>query len=113
MASEHFAFLSTIMQGKEPHSYKETVKSDKWVKAMNQEINALKENNTWEICSLLPGKRALTSKWVYKIKNLLNGKMDRYKARLAARGYNQVFGLDYCDSFSLVAKAAIVRIFLL
>lgn len=58
---------------------------------MNQEIDSLEENNTWEIFSLPPRKRALTSKWVYKIKYLPDGKVDRYKRRLVAKGYNRVF----------------------
>lgn len=61
---------------------------------------------------LPPGKRALISKWVYKVKYLLSGDIERYKARLVARGYNQAFGLDYCDFFSPVAKTATVRTFL-
>lgn len=54
----------------------------------------------------------LASKWVYKMKFLPNGEVDRFKARVVAKGYNQVFGIDYSDSFSRVARTTTVRLFL-
>lgn len=96
---------------KEPKDYTEAVRDPKWVQVMQTELDALENNKTWEISILPKGKRALPSKWVYKIKFLPNGEVDRFRVRLVTKDYNQTFGVDYNDSFSRVAKATTVRMF--
>lgn len=56
---------------------------------MQDELDALDANNTWDITELPTGKRPIASKWVYKIKYKPNGDVDRFKARLVAKGFNQ------------------------
>jgi histone deacetylase 1/2 len=90
----------------------EALKDPKWIGAMNHEYNALLRNKTWHLVPLPKGKNIIDSKWVYKIKRKADGTIDRYKARLVAKGYKQRYGIDYEDTFSLVVKAATIRLVL-
>ncbi|XP_074322725.1 uncharacterized protein LOC141659696 [Apium graveolens] len=85
------------------------VSNPKWIEAMQKELTTLEQNNTWELVSLPPGKKAIGSKWVYKIKYLANGQNERHKARLVAKGYNQIKGVDFHETFAPVAKMVTVR----
>ena len=78
---------------------------------MHNELVTLEANHTWDLTSLPIGKRPIGCRWVYKLKHNLDGSIDSYKARLVTKGYNQVAGLDYTNSFSPVAKLLTVRLF--
>nr|GEV75931.1 cysteine-rich RLK (receptor-like protein kinase) 8 [Tanacetum cinerariifolium] len=74
------------------------------------ELQALKANETWTLTELPQGHKDISSKWVYKVKYLPSGIVDKYKARLVIRGFSQKEGLNYKHTFSPVAKAATVRV---
>src|SRR5262249_53882932 len=61
-------------------------------------------NNTWDLVSLPDGKSTVECTWVFSVKVLLDGIVDRLKACLVAKGYTQIYGIDYYDTFSPVAK---------
>ncbi|GJW35938.1 ribonuclease H-like domain-containing protein [Tanacetum coccineum] len=77
-----------------------------WTDAMNQEMDTLLRNGTWEIVQLPEGRKAIGSKWIYKIKFRSSGEIDRYKARLVAQGFRQKEGIYYDETFSPVVKMA-------
>ncbi|CAH9090143.1 unnamed protein product [Cuscuta epithymum] len=105
----HKAYLAAITSRDEPKNFKQAVQDPLWRAAMQKEITALEENKTWTLVELPPGKRVVDSKWVYKIKYKPNGDIERYKARLVARGFTQVEGIDFHDTFAPVAKLVTVR----
>ena len=69
----------------------------------------MESNNTWTLIPLPPGKRAIGSKQVFKIKYLPNGQVERYKVRLVAKGFTQSAGIDYHDTFAPVVKMVTIR----
>ncbi|KAI3719915.1 hypothetical protein L6452_20821 [Arctium lappa] len=102
-------FLAAIDSIDEPKYLHQAVKDERWKDAMKREVRALEENNTWTIEDLPEGKRAIDSKWVYKVKYKPNGEVERFKARLVAKGFTQMEGVDYHDTFAPVAKLVTVR----
>jgi hypothetical protein len=76
---------------------------------MAEEIAALERTGTWDLVSPSLGVRSITCKWVYKIKTHSDGSLERYKTRLVARGFRQVQGRDYDETFAPVAHMTTVR----
>ncbi|CAM8877096.1 unnamed protein product [Rhodiola kirilowii] len=108
--SSHFQhYALQLISETEPTSYSQACKDVNWVKAMDAEITALQDNNTWSITDLPQGKNAVGCKWVFKIKRKSDGTVERYKARLVAKGYTQLEGLDYHETFAPVVKMNTVR----
>ncbi|CAL8151232.1 unnamed protein product [Prunus armeniaca] len=93
-----------------PSSVEEALMDPNWKQAMNDEMQALQKNSTWELVPLPSGKRTVGYKWIYTIKLKADGSIERYKARLVAKGYTQRYGVDYQETFALVAKINTVRI---
>uniref|UniRef100_A0A803KWT5 Reverse transcriptase Ty1/copia-type domain-containing protein n=1 Tax=Chenopodium quinoa TaxID=63459 RepID=A0A803KWT5_CHEQI len=100
--------LNNVMKIDQPNTYREASKDPRWVKAMQEELQAIENNGTWEIVDLPKGKKAIDSKRVYVVKLDPNGKIVRLKARLVSRGDRQVAGKDYKATFSPVANFASV-----
>ncbi|GJV96091.1 ribonuclease H-like domain-containing protein [Tanacetum coccineum] len=86
-------------------SPEEAVKDINWVQAMNNKMEALYLNNTWILTDFPKNRKAIGSKWVFKIKYKSDGEIERYnKARLVAKGFGQKEGIDYDEIFSPVMK---------
>lgn len=73
---------------------------------------ALRKNGTWEVVDLLDGKSPVGCKWVFTIKYRSDGNVERYNARLVAKGFKQTLGVNYTKTFALVAKLNTFRILL-
>jgi hypothetical protein len=76
---------------------------------MLDELKALEKNKTWDLIKLPAGKKAVSCKWVFTVKQNPEGKVERYKARLVASGYSQTYEIDYDETFARVAKMSTVR----
>jgi len=83
--------------------------ADLWKKAAEEEINSLYENGTWELVLLPEGRKAVGSKWMFKIKRHADGSIERYKARVVAKRYSQHPGLDYTEVFAPTFRMASLR----
>jgi hypothetical protein len=95
-----------------PSSYKQALSSSGWKRAMDEEMSALHKNQTWELTTLPSGKQTVGCCWVYTIKDLPDGSVERLKVQLVAKGYMQTYGVDYLETFSPVAHLNSVRILL-
>lgn len=89
----------------EPSSYQEACGpkcASKWRVSMEEEMEALHKNKTWELVPLPKGRKAIGNKWVFELKRDLNDNLETYKARLVAKGYAWKFGIDFDQIFSSV-----------
>ena len=77
--------------------------------AVNDEINSIMQNHTWELVNLPPGNKPIGCKWIFKRKLQTNGTIDKYKAHLVAKGYRQKEGLDFFDTYSPVTRITSIR----
>lgn len=103
----HFALFAG-----EPQTVREAFVSDdrqKWEMAMKEEISAHEQNGTWTLTELPKDRKAIKTKWVFKIKHDGGDGPDRYKARLVAKGYAQKAGIDYEETFSPVVRHNTIR----
>jgi hypothetical protein len=96
----HLALLSTI----EPNSFEEAIKDEFWNKAMNEELDQIEKNDTWELVPRTRNKNVIGTKWVFRSKLNENGNVTRNKAILVCKGYAQVEGIDFEETVSPVAR---------
>jgi len=98
-----------------PETYEQAINSDDaehWKAAMDAEMNMLTENDTWEVMPLPPGRTETKGKWIYTIKQGKQENEVTYKARYVARGYSQVHGIDYDETFSPTTRFTTIRMLL-
>lgn len=105
-------YFVTRTSADEPSSPAEAMQQPMWRQAMNDEYQALLNNNTWHLVPPKPGVNIIDSKWVFKIKYKPDGSIEHRKARLVAKGFKQQYGLDYDDTFSPVVKPTTIRVLL-
>ncbi|KAG7551468.1 Retrotransposon Copia-like N-terminal [Arabidopsis thaliana x Arabidopsis arenosa] len=111
--NEHYQqFILNISVESEPKTFGEAIKSEKWHAPMNEELQTCVNTGTFSVVSLPEGKKPIGCRWVYRIKHNADGTIDRYRARLVAKGYTQQEGVDYIDTFSPVAKLVTVKLLL-
>jgi len=96
----------------EPKNVKEALTDEFWIDAMQEELNQFKRS---EVCDLVPRPKSMNvigTNWIYKNKSDENETVTRNKVRLVAQGYTQVEGLDFDETFDLVARLESIRLLL-
>ena len=81
----------------------------RWEIAINAELKSLEDTHTWDIVECPNGVNVVSNKWVFKIKCNAAGKIEKYKACLVTKGYSQVQGIDYDDTYAPVAQLSSLR----
>ncbi|XP_028070442.1 uncharacterized protein LOC114272927 [Camellia sinensis] len=107
--------MESELSNDDPFTYEEA-NNDKdarhWQKAMESEIDSMYSNKVWTLVDKPEDIKPIGYKWAYKRKLGPNRKVETYKTRLVAKGYNQKAGIDYEETFSPVAMLKSIRILL-
>src|SRR6266540_2468335 len=88
----------------------ESPDSGKWLEAIRSEMNSMKDNQVWNLVDLPDGVKAIECKWIYKRKIDLDGNVHIHKVRLVAKGFRQIHGVDYDETFSPVVMLKSIQI---
>lgn len=110
--SNKSACIAAMKVSMDPVSYEDAISREDahlWKKAMDEEMLSLTKNQAWELEELPKDRSAVSCKWVFKSKLKPDGIIERYKARLVARGFHQTKGVDYFETFSPVVRYESVR----
>ena len=94
----------------EPWDFSEAKALKVWVDACKDEIQLIEKNNTWTLVDLPKGAKPICLKWIFKVKRNADGSINKFKARLMAKGYVQRHGIDYDEVFAPVARMETIRL---
>ncbi|KAK8631738.1 hypothetical protein V6N13_028518 [Hibiscus sabdariffa] len=118
---ERYGFLVTshgdviLVDQDEPKTYQEAVSSpdsEKWLEAMRSEMDSMSSNQVWTLVEPPEGIKPIGCKRVFKKKTDMDGNVQTYKGRLVAKGFRQIHGIDYDETFSPIAMFKSIRILL-
>jgi hypothetical protein len=96
----------------EHNNFNESIKYVNWLKSMNEELDQIEKNNTWELVPRPADKNVIVSKWVFKNKMNEQGQIGKNKFILVYKGYAQVEGQNFDETFAPVERLEAIRIFL-
>jgi hypothetical protein len=99
-----------LVQSSDPQSYGKDVGNLFWESTMQEEYNSLLKNHAWDLVPLPLGRKLFRCRWVYRTKSIRNGQISKYKSSLVAKGFQQVHGIDYDETFAPVAKMDFIRL---
>jgi transposase InsO family protein len=106
--SSYMALMCDLLE-KEPTFFEEAIQKKKWADAMTEEYQSIIKNDVWEIVPRPKSKDVVSSKWLFKIKHVVDESIEKYKARFVAHGSSQKEGIDYEETFVLVARYTTIK----
>ncbi|KAK8661550.1 hypothetical protein V6N13_091149 [Hibiscus sabdariffa] len=104
-----------LLDQDKPNTYQEAVSSpdsEKWLEPMRSEMDSMSENQVWSLVEPPEGIKPIDCKWVFKKKTDMDGNVQTYKGRLVSKGFRQIHGVDYDETFSPVVMLKSIRILL-
>ncbi|GJT25460.1 retrovirus-related pol polyprotein from transposon TNT 1-94 [Tanacetum coccineum] len=107
-----FYYYDAFLTAVEPKTYKDALNQSCWIEAMQKELNEFERLRVWELVPRPDKVMVITLKWIYKVKLDKLGGILKNKAWLVAHGYRQEEGINFEESFALVARLEAIRIFL-
>ena len=112
LSSQSCSFTASLDSISLPNKVSEAFAHPGWHSAMIEEMDALTDNGTYDLVRLPVGKKVIDCRWVFTMKVNLNGSIAWLKAHRVVKGYAQTYGVDYSNTFSLVAKMTSIRFFI-
>ena len=103
----------TFLVDNDPQTLSEALSSPDaifWREAINNELESIMSNQTWELVSLSPRAKTIGCKWIFRKKLKPDGSIEKFKARLTVKGYSQKKDIDYFDTFALVTRIFSIRV---
>jgi Reverse transcriptase (RNA-dependent DNA polymerase) len=108
---EYSGFVSYhVLSDSDPTTFLQANKSPQWRSAMADEITALARNQTWTLVPPPFNQKVIGCKWVFKTKRNSDGSIERHKTRLVAKGFNQVCGIDFEETYSPIVRPTTIRV---
>ena len=104
--------MAQVSKNHDPETFAEASRNTDWDAAMDEEYCSLIVNDSWDLVPLPKGRKLVICKWVYRTKYASDGSVERLKAMLVAKGFSQVEGIDYNETFAPVAKMNSIRLVL-
>lgn len=104
--------VASLDNDTEPRTHVQALKDPRWRDSICGEMNSQMQNLTWNLVPRDPSYNLVGCRWVFRIKQLADGSVDRFKSRLVAKGFNQRPGIDYFETFNPVVKQPTIRLVL-
>ena len=101
--------LHLFSQIDDPLTFEEAVEEEVWAQTMDEEIECIEKNQTWELVDVPKDKDVVSVKWIYKTKQDADGNVQKHKAIMVARGFTQHPDIDFNETFALVACMDTIR----
>ena len=98
-----------LLLNEEPWDFESAMEEKVWRDACEEDIKSIVKNKTWDLVDLPPGAKPIGLKWIFKIKRNADGRINKHKSRLVAKGYIQRHGIDFEEVFAPVARIETVR----
>jgi hypothetical protein len=101
-------FMCDLLE-KEPTYFEESIQMKEWEDAMIEEYQSIIKNDVWEIVPRPKSKDVVSSKWLFKIKHVVDGSIEKYKERFVTRGFSQKEGIDYEEAFAPIVRCTSIK----